>query len=343
MKLQIQLHPVTLQLTDIFNISRDSYSERRSLIVELCTGTARGYGEASEHGYYGIHLADLTERAEQVRPWLEGYSFETPEQLWKDLHPLLQDLPFLQCAIDNAAHDLFGKLKGQPSHRIWNLSAQDLIKTCYTIGIDPIEKMVSKIKKQDFDIYKIKLGTDHDLEIIRALRTHTDALFRVDANCGWTADQTIAYAPTLKDLGVEFIEQPLPADDWEGMKKVRQQSALPVLADESCILEADVERCAEYFDGIVIKLMKCGGITPARRMIERAQMLNLRVMCGCMVESSVGISAIAQLLPLLDYVDMDGALLIDNDPATGVRIASDGTIRLPERNGLGIQLHTEVI
>ena len=338
MKLQIKLHPVTLHLKETFTISRGSYSERRSLIVELSTGEHQGYGETSEHGYYGIYIEDLVERAEQLRPWLESYSFATPEKLWLDLQPQLKDLPFLHCAIDNAAHDLYGKIVGRPCHQIWELPANNLIKTCYTISIAPIEKMVSKIKKLDFDIYKIKLGTDHDLDIIRALRNHSDAVFRVDANCGWNAEQTIAHAPVLKDLGVEFIEQPLPTDDWEGMQKVYRQTALPVLADESCIEESDVDRCAGNFHGIVIKLMKCGGITPARRMIERAKTLGLKVMCGCMVESSVGISAIGQLLPALDYVDMDGALLIDTDPAVGVRFKPDGTVLLPSENGLGIQL-----
>src|SRR5262249_6018084 len=154
-------------------------------------------------------------------------------------------------------------------------------------------------KMQEFPnwpIYKIKLGTGNDLEIIRALREHTDAVFRVDANTGWTADQTIQYSHELAKLGVEFIEQPMPAEQWEDQRRAFRESALPLIADESCIIEADVDRCAEAFHGINIKLTKAGGMTPARRMIDRARQLGLKVMIGCMTESSVGISAIAQML-----------------------------------------------
>ena len=186
-------------------------------------------------------------------------------------------------------------------------------------------------------VYKIKLGTDRDLEIVRHLRRHTDAAFRVDANCGWSADETIRNSFELKKLGVEFIEQPLPADQWDAMRNVFAESALPVIADESCIVESDVERCAEFFHGINIKLMKCGGLTPARRMIQQARRLNLQVMVGCMTESTVGISAIAQLLPLLDYVDMDGALLLGADIATGVTL-DQGRCVYPDTNGCGVTL-----
>ncbi len=339
MKLALNLYPVTLQLKETFTISRDSYNQRRSLIVALSADGETGYGETSEHSYYGITIEKLIDRAESLRPVIEHYDFHSPELLWQFLQSHLHDLPFLQCAINNAAYDLYGKLQGIPCHHMWMPDVRGLIKTCYTISIASTDEMVEKIKKLNFEIYKIKLGTNHDLEIMQQLRQHTDAVFRVDANCGWTAEQTIEYAPVLKELGVEFIEQPLPAEDTIGMKKVRLQSVLPILADESCIREEDVEECAPYFHGIVIKLMKCGGITPALRMINKARSLNLKIMCGCMVESSVGISAIAQLLPLLDYVDMDGALLIDNDPASGVVIQPDGTVTLPTTNGLGIRLN----
>jgi L-alanine-DL-glutamate epimerase-like enolase superfamily enzyme len=162
-------------------------------------------------------------------------------------------------------------------------------------------------------------------------------VFRVDANCAWTVEQTIEYSRELAELGVEFIEQPLAADQWEGMCRVVQESMLPVIADESCQVEADVDRCQGHFHGINIKLCKCGGLTPARRMIQRARELNLRVMVGCMTESTVGISAIAQLLPLLDYVDMDGALLLREDIATGVTV-QQGRCLYPDRPGHGVEL-----
>ena len=169
------------------------------------------------------------------------------------------------------------------------------------------------------------------------MRRHTDAVFRVDANAGWTVAETLRKAPVLKALGVEFIEQPLPPEEWAGMKEVFPRCALPVLADESCRTEADVDRCRECFHGINIKVVKCGGLTPARRMIARAHQLGLTVMVGCMTESTVGISAIAQLRPMLDYVDMDGALLLAKDIATGVTIKK-GRVRYPKANGCGVRL-----
>jgi L-alanine-DL-glutamate epimerase-like enolase superfamily enzyme len=169
------------------------------------------------------------------------------------------------------------------------------------------------------------------------LRQHTDAVFRVDANCGWGAEETIRNSVALKELGVEFIEQPLPPDDWEGMQEVYLNSALAAIADESCQQEPDVDRCRGFFHGVNVKLVKCGGLTPARRMIARAKQLGLKTMVGCMTETSVGISAIAQLLPMLDYVDMDGALLLAEDVATGVTIER-GRVRFPDENGCGVRL-----
>jgi L-alanine-DL-glutamate epimerase-like enolase superfamily enzyme len=208
----------------------------------------------------------------------------------------------------------------------------------YTLGIDTIEKMVEKLNEMPgWPVYKIKLGTPDDLNIVRELRRHTDATFRVDANCGWTAEQTIELAPCLREMNVEFIEQPLARDDVEGARRAFEHSALPLVADESCITEEDVDRCAGCFHGINIKLVKCGGLAAARRMVARARELGLTVMAGCMTESTVGISALAQLLPLLDYVDMDGAVLLARDIATGVRLER-GKCIYPNENGTGVQL-----
>jgi L-alanine-DL-glutamate epimerase-like enolase superfamily enzyme len=241
-------------------------------------------------------------------------------------------------ALDLAIHDLWGKLQGAPVYKLWGLSTDRIPDSDYTLGIDTTEKMIAKMNEMPgWPIYKIKLGTPDDLTIVRALRKHTDALFRVDANCGWTAEQTIEFAPVLKDLGVEFIEQPLPPEDVDGAKRAFEGSILPLIADENCIIESDVERCAGRFDGINIKLTKCGGLAAARRMVSRARQLGLQVMAGCMTESTVGISAIAQLLPLLDYVDMDGAVLIAKDIATGVRL-DRGKCIYPNENGSGVRL-----
>jgi L-alanine-DL-glutamate epimerase-like enolase superfamily enzyme len=197
--------------------------------------------------------------------------------------------------------------------------------------------MIKKLREIPWPIYKIKLGSKNDLAIIRALRDETDALFRVDANAAWTADQCIAYAPILKELGVEFIEQPLPADDWLAMKKVKELSVLPLIADESCRTIDDLLQCAGSFHGINVKLSKAGGLTPAREMLLKAKEMGLKTMVGCMTESSVGISAVGQLLPYLDYVDMDGALLLAEDIAIGPEIVN-GQVFLADRPGTGALL-----
>ena len=209
--------------------------------------------------------------------------------------------------------------------------------TDYTIGIDTVEKMIAKMKELPWPIYKIKLGTKDDIAIVTELRKHTDAIFRIDANCGWTADEAIENSKKLKELGVEFLEQPLKADDLEGAKKLFKHTALPIIADESCIVESDVEKCAGLFHGINVKLTKCGGLTPGRRMLLKAKELGMKTMVGCMTESTVGISAIAHILPLLDYVDMDGGLLLKKDIASGITI-NNGVISYADEFGTGVSL-----
>ena len=336
--MKLTLHAFDLPLAHTFTISRESITSQPTLIVELESGGICGYGEATSNAYYGFTIERMARDLDMVRPRLETASADDPESLWSALHPVLKDDPFAQCALDQAAWDLCGKLRGMRTYELWGLSADSVPASDYTIGIDAIDVMVAKMKEFDgWPIYKIKLGTDRDLEIVRELRKQTSAVFRVDANCGWTAEQTIESAPVLKELGVEFIEQPLPADRWDDMQQVYRESALPIVADESCIVESDVDRCAGYFHGVNIKLVKCGGLTPARRMIRRAAELGLSVMCGCMTESTVGISAIAQLLPLLDHVDMDGAVLLARDVASGVKLMH-GVCHYPEEKGNGVTL-----
>ena len=274
---------------------------------------------------------------ESVRDAIQEYPFSDPTSFYEFLASKGLK-PFTLCALDLAAHDLYGKILGKPLHEIWGTTIDHYPITNYTIGLDSVDKMIAKMKEKPWPVYKIKLGTENDIAIIKALREHTDAIFRIDANCAWTAEETIRNAPLLKDLGVEFIEQPLPASDWEGMERVQHSSVLPIIADESCETEQDVERCALHFHGINIKLTKCGGLTPALRMIQRAKELGMKVMVGCMTESTVGISAIAQLLPQLDYVDMDGAMLLDEDIAEGVRILDGGVVEFPKSGGSGIRL-----
>jgi L-alanine-DL-glutamate epimerase-like enolase superfamily enzyme len=241
----------------------------------------------------------------------------------------------LVCALDIAAWDMYGKICQKPLYQFWSKGIETLPLTDYTIGIDTIEKMVEKMKAKPWPIYKIKLGTTEDVAIVEALRRHTDAVFRIDANAAWTAEEALEKIRIFAQLGVEFIEQPLAKDDWEGMKKLFAESPLPLIADESCVYEQDVARCEGHFHGINIKLTKCSGITPALRMIEDARKRNMKVMVGSMNESSIGSSAIVHLLPLIDYVDVDGPLLLAEDLATGLQF-DFGKVALPQSPGLGI-------
>ena len=328
-----------LQLKHPFTISRESYDVQPSLIVELQSEGFSGFGEATSNPYYNITVGSMQQHLEKIIPFIESITNETPEEFWDKAHPLLKNDMFSLCALDIAYSDLYARKKGKKLYDLWGYSISNNPKTDYTIGIDSIEKMVSKMKELPWPIYKIKLGTKEDIAIVTELRKHTDAIFRIDANCGWTVSETINNAIELKKLGVEFLEQPLKADNWERHKEVFKHSVLPIIADESCIIEEDVAKCHTHFHGVNIKLVKCGGLTPARRMIREAKKLNMKTMVGCMTESTVGISAIAHLLPELDFVDMDGALLLSKDIATGITIA-DGIIKYSELNGTGVTLNS---
>jgi L-Ala-D/L-Glu epimerase len=336
--MQLILHRFNLQLKHTFTITHESRDIQPTLIVELRDGDFSGFGEATETPYYGVTIDKMVAQLEASRAFIESYQLDDPKAFWlENSSQLLDSHPFALCALDCAAWDLWAKKQGQKLYEAWGLAVSENIITDYTIGMDTTDKMVEKMLELPFPLYKIKLGTDHDIEIVTELRKHTDAVFRVDANTAWTTEQTINFAPKLKALGVEFIEQPLKASNWEGMALVKAQCALPIIADESCILEADVEKCAKYFDGVNIKLMKCGGLTPALRMIETAKKLGLKTMVGCMTESTIGCSAIAHLLPLLDYVDMDGPLLVNDTIADGIKIEY-GKIIYASENGTGASL-----
>ena len=326
-----------LQLKHTFTISRESYDTQPTLIVELQSEGFSGFGEATSNPYYKITVDSMKNNLEKIAPFIEGITNETPEEFWHKAHQFLKHDMFALCALDIAYNDLYARKKGKKLYDLWGYSIDNNPKTDYTIGIDSIEKMVSKMKELPWPIYKIKLGTKEDIAIVTELRKHTDAIFRIDANCGWTVPETINNAIELKKLGVEFLEQPLKADNWEGHAAVFKHSVLPIIADESCIIEEDVAKCHNHFHGVNVKLVKCGGLTSARRMISQARKLGMKTMVGCMTESSVGISAIAHLLPELDYVDMDGALLLAKDIATGVTI-KDGIIKYSELNGTGVTL-----
>jgi len=333
----LKLKQYNLKLKHTFTISRESYNSQPTLIIELNDNGISGYGEATSNPYYKITVSNMIEDLEKLKSIIEETPNLTPEEFWKKMHPYLKNNMFALCALDLAYNDLYARQKNKKLYELWNYNIQNNPLTNYTIGIDSIEKMVAKMKELPWPIYKIKLGTKEDIKIVTELRKHTNAIFRIDANCGWNVEETINNAIALKKLGVEFLEQPLKADDWNAHKEVFQKSVLPIIADESCQIEEDIAKCHNHFHGVNVKLVKCGGLTPARRMLLQARKLGMKTMVGCMTESSVGISAIAHLLPLLNYVDMDGTLLLANDIAKGVTF-NNGMVKYSDLKGTGVSL-----
>ncbi len=335
--MKLLLHEYRLPLAHPFTIARESITEQHSLIVELREGGHSGFGEAPLNDYYDATLNRVRAALESAREAVESHAFTHPHLLFEATAPWLAAHPFAQSALDCAAHDLWGRQQNQSVHRLWGLDPAAAPASSYTIGIDTVEVMVAKLlERPHWPVYKVKVGTANDLEAVRALRAQTTARLRVDANCGWSEEEAVSLSLALAGLGVEFIEQPLPPNST-AQERVFAESALPLIADESCVGEADVEACAGRFHGINIKLCKCGGLTPARRMVAKARALGLRVMVGCMTESTVGISAAAQMAPLVDFVDLDGAALLAADAATGVRV-EDGRFHFPDAPGCGIEL-----
>jgi len=322
-----------------FTISKGTKTHQPTFIVKLDFFGITGYGEAPAISYYNIPVEKMVSDLELKKKFVEKFSFSDPDRFWHYLHHLFPQNPFLVCALDMAGWDIYGKLKKKQLHELWRLDTQHSPLTDYTIGIDSIENMVLKMKEKPWPIYKVKMGIEGDVEMVAALRKETDAIIRVDANAGWTLEQALQKIPQLEALGVEFIEQPLAKDNWDDMKILYEKSSLPLFADESCVKEEDVIKCVDHFHGINIKLTKCSGITPAKRMITKAKELGLKVMVGCMNESSVGTAAIAQLAPMLDYVDMDGPLLLAEDIGEGVKF-DFGKIIYTDNPGLGIQVNT---
>jgi L-alanine-DL-glutamate epimerase-like enolase superfamily enzyme len=320
-----------------FTISHGTKTHQPTLIVQLQLGPYVGYGEAAAIKYYNVSVNDMINDLEKKKTFVEKFALTDPERYWHYLYHLFPNNPFLVCALDMAGWDLWGKMKKVPVYELMGTRMENTPLTDYTIGIDSIDKMVEKIKEKPWPIYKIKLGTETDIEIVEALRKHTDAVFRVDANSGWTTEEAMKKIPLLKELGVELIEQPLHKENWDGMKQLFAHSPLPLIADESCVSEKDVQKCHNHFHGINIKLTKCSGITPARRMIKKARELDMKVMMGCMNESSVGSAAIVQFLPQLDYVDVDGPLLLAQDIAAGLHY-DYGKVTISNKAGLGIDL-----
>jgi L-Ala-D/L-Glu epimerase len=321
-----------------FTISRGTKTHQPTLVVGLEHMGIRGYGEAPAIAYYHIPVEKMIADIETKKQFIERYAFTEPERYWHYLHHLFPQNNFLVCALDIAAWDLYGKMRNEPLYKIFGNDPAKAPLTDYTIGIDTLGNMLKKIDNNPWPIYKIKLGTPEDIKIIKAIRERTNAVIRVDANAGWTLSAARELLVQLKQINVELVEQPLGQDDWESMKLLYNESQIPLIADESCVTENDVEKCKGYFHGINIKLTKCGGITPALNMIRNARTFDLQIMIGCMNETTIGSAAIAHLLPAVDYADADGPLLLASDVATGLHYQA-GRIIVPEKPGLGIEFH----
>ena len=337
-KLTFQFY--NLPLEHPFTISRYTVTIQKTVVVCISDGTYSGYGEATANPYYHSTQERLTASLQTVKPIVDASEILHPKEMWAQLSPILKEDYFALCAVDIAYWDFYARQHHQTVRSFWSEDNARTPITSYTIAIDSLAVMQQKILEKPWPIYKIKLGRPDDIEVVKHLREITAAVFRIDANCAWTAHQTIENAKILKALDVEFIEQPLRADDLEGMKLVKAHSVLPIIADESCQREEDVEACAEFFHGVNIKLMKCGGITPALRMIETARKKGLLLMAGCMTESTVGISGLCQIASLLDYLDADGALLLHQDIAEGVGF-DFGKICYPNSFGTGAKIYSK--
>jgi L-alanine-DL-glutamate epimerase-like enolase superfamily enzyme len=327
-----------LKFRDPFTISKGTKTHQPTLLVSLSLGKWTGYGEAPAITYYNISVEQMMADLEQKRMAVEKFAFTDPERYWHYLHHLFPQNPFLVCALDMAGWDLFGKMRGVSLQKLFNGQTDRAPLTDYTIGIDSQEKMLEKMLAKPWPIYKIKVGTADDLPRLKAIRAHTQSTLRVDANAAWSLETALQLLPALKEIGVELVEQPLAKEDWEGMSILYKQSPLPLIADESCVGLSDVPRCADLFHGINIKLTKCSGLTPARQMIEKARNLKLKIMLGSMNESSVGTAALAHLLPFVDYADLDGPLLLDEDLATGIQF-DNGRVIVSANAGLGVELN----
>ncbi|HTK83415.1 MAG TPA: dipeptide epimerase [Bacteroidota bacterium] len=327
---------IDLQLTHTFTISRSSRDLEPCIIVELEHEGITGYGEAAPSDRYGENKSTVMEFLAKVK--LDR--FRDPFQLDEILAyvgGIAGHNTSAKAAVDIALHDWIGKKLGVPLWKLWGLQKEKTPVTSFTIGIDTIPVIEKKVMEAEkYPILKVKVGIPNDEEIIKTIRKVTDKVIRADANEGWKSkEQARDKILWLEEQGVEFIEQPMPAHDLESTAWLREQVHIPLIADENVIQLYDLPLLKDAFDGINIKLMKCTGLREAMRMIHTAQAMNMKIMLGCMIESSVAISAAAQLSPMVDYADLDGNVLITNDPFKGVAL-SDGKLMLNDEPGLGV-------
>ncbi len=333
---------ISLETRYPFVIARGGYAAHENVVVRLVDDQGiEGWGEAAPNRYYGESVGSVVAALEQFVPILSSADAWSLEAIEAQLNRVLRGNGSAKSAVSAALHDIVGKRLGIPIYRMWGLDAADVPQSSFTIAIADNEGLRQRVADAaQYPILKVKLGTDRDMEIIRVIREAApDKRLRVDANAAWTPSEAVAMAIFLKDYDVEFVEQPVAAHDIDGLRFVRARSPLPIIADESCLIATDIPRLAGAVDGISLKLAKCGSLREAVRMVHVARSFGMMVMAGCMIESSLGISAVAQIAPLLDHADCDGAALLAHDPFSGVTIAG-GNIKLCDGPGLGVTRRT---
>jgi L-alanine-DL-glutamate epimerase-like enolase superfamily enzyme len=339
--MRLEHETLELRTREPFHIARPSDPHgRRNVWVRLVDGDgAEGWGEAAANPFYG----DTAETVSAVLPRY-GTVLETVDDPFAldRIEAAMADAvgrnPSARAAVSAALHDLVGKRLGQPVWRLWGLDPADAPLSSFTLGMAPPDETREKARRNAHrPVLKVKVGRPDDGARLRAVREEApDALLYVDANTAWTAKEAIRRMPELEELGVAFVEQPLHPDDHDGLRLLRRRSRLPIVADESCETTADIPRLLEAVDGINIKLAKAGSLREAFRMVHAARAHGLLVMLGCMLQSTLGIAAALQLAPLMDYVDLDGALLVEDDPFVGPGMNEDGTLRFNREPGLGV-------
>jgi len=324
-------HTVDLKLKHPFRISRSVTELKKNVIVHI----DEGIGEAAPSQYYGENAETVIRCLEKV----EGQLGDDPFQIESILSKLNEEFPgdfSAKAAIDMALHDLAAKKLNIPVYQLLGLDGSVPLITSYTIGIDTFEKMKEKTRlASEFLIFKVKVGVENDLEMVKAVRDVTDARIRVDANAGWSVEEALEKIDELKEFDIEFVEQPIDPQDKAGLKRIKDKAGIPIIIDEWLMTSKDIPSFVGCCHGINIKLAKCGGIREGLRMIHTARAHGLMVMLGCMIESSVGIAAAAQLGSLVDFLDLDGNLLVANDPFEGLKVER-GKLHLSNLPGLGV-------
>jgi len=331
--LELRHRPLDLRLRHTFRLSRGATDERRNLLLELESDGVVGLGEAAPIPRYGQDRDSSARAAERMVAALgDFHAFDA--EIARVAEPAEAAGT---AALDMALRDLAGRRLGAPLRELLGLAAGPMPPTSFTIGIESPEIAIERVREAGaYEVLKVKLGSKDDRAMLEAIRSVTDQRIRVDANEGWTLEQAKTHLEWLARLGVELVEQPLPADRIEETAELRRVSPIPLVADESLHRASDVPRLAGAFDAINLKLMKCGGLGEALRLIAVARAHGMGVMLGCMVESSLAITAAAQIAPLVDWVDLDGHLLLAEDPFEGVRLEG-GRLVLPDGPGLGVR------